>query len=368
MLHEFITAYRDPIIARTREKLTDRPWALVSKKELEHGVPLFLSQLTTTLQLEIGGRAASDSAIGLSATEHGRELQALGFTISQVVHDYGDICQAITEIALEQKMPITTEEFNTLNRCLDLAIAQAVTEYARITAESRTKEETERTGQLAHEIRDVLNSAVLAFNTLKLGTVAVNGSTGTILGRSLMNLRDLVDNTLSDVRMDARIQRREQIHVPAFLCDIAAVAHLHAQFRSLKFGVEPVDPDLAIIGDPQLLAAAVMNLLNNAFKFTQAGGKVTLRAMRHGEHLRIEVEDECGGIGDAASVIFQPFTGRRQTDRSGLGLGLSIARKAVKVHNGDIRFHNLPGKGCVFVIELPVALGGMPQSAAMIDA
>ena len=368
MLHEFITAYRDPIIARTREKLTDRPWALVSEKELEHGVPLFLSQLTTTLRLEIGGRAASDAAMALSATEHGRELRALGFTISQVVHDYGDICQAITEIALEQKLPITTEEFNTLNRCLDIAIAQAVTEFARITAESRTKEEIERTGQLAHEIRDVLNSAVLAFNTLKLGTVAVNGSTGTVLGRSLMNLRDLVDNTLSDVRMDARIQRRERIQVPAFLCDIAAGAHLHAQFRNLQFGVEPVEPDLAVIGDSQLLASAVMNLLNNAFKFTQTGGTVTLRAIRHGEHVRIEVEDECGGITNAANVIFQPFTGRRQTDRSGLGLGLSIARKAVKVHDGDIRFHNLPGKGCVFVIELPVAVEGTPESEATVDA
>src|SRR5687768_8465479 len=368
MLHEFITAYRDPIIARTREKLTDRPWALVSENELEHGVPLFLSQLSATLQLEIGERPASDAAMALSATAHGSELRALGFTISQVVHDYGDICQAITEIALEQKLPITTEEFNTLNRYLDIAIAQAVMEFARITAESRMKEELERTGHLAHEIRDVLHSAVLAFNTLKLGTVAVNGSTGTVLGRSLMNLRDLVDNTLSDVRMDARIQRRERIQVPAFLCDIAAVAHLHAQFRSLKFGVEPVEPDLAVIGDSQLLASAVMNLLNNAFKFTQTGGTVTLRAIRHGEHVRIEVEDECGGITDAANVIFQPFSGRRQTDQSGLGLGLSIASKAVKVHHGDIRFHNLPGKGCVFVIELPVAVEDVPMGGAAVNA
>src|SRR5688572_17205982 len=290
MLHEFITTYRDPIITRAREKLTDRPWALVSESELEHGVPLFLSQLSETLRLEVAAQPASDTAIGASATQHGRELRSHGFTISQVVYDYGDICQAITEIALEQNLPITTEEFNTLNRCLDIAIAQAVTEFERITAETRMSEEIERTGQLAHEIRDVLNSAVLAFNTLKLGTVAVNGSTGTILGRSLMNLRDLVDNTLSDVRMEAKLQLRERIQVSALLCDIAAVAHLHAQFRRLQFGVEPVEPDLAVIGDAQLLASAVMNLLNNAFKFTQTGGRITLRAIRHGEHVRIEVE------------------------------------------------------------------------------
>ncbi len=184
-------------------------------------MPLFLTQLSETLRLETTASPFSDKAIGVSAVKHGRELRALGFNISQVVHDYGDICQAITEIAVEQKLPITTEEFHTLNRCLDTAIAGAVTEHARITAESRSTEEIERTGQLAHEIRDVLQSAVLAFNTLKLGTVAINGSTGALLGRSLMNLRDLVDNTLADVRMDANIQQRERVQVAAFLGEIA---------------------------------------------------------------------------------------------------------------------------------------------------
>jgi hypothetical protein len=65
----------------------------------------------------------------------------LGFTVSQVVHDYGDICQAITEWAVEQNAPITTDEFHVLNRCLDTAIADAVTEHARITAASRSADE-----------------------------------------------------------------------------------------------------------------------------------------------------------------------------------------------------------------------------------
>ena len=102
MLHEFITSYRDPIILRAREKLTDRPWALVSESELEHGVPLFLTQLSETLRLETTASPFSATAIGESAARHGRELRALGFNISQVVHDYGDICQAITEVAVEQ--------------------------------------------------------------------------------------------------------------------------------------------------------------------------------------------------------------------------------------------------------------------------
>lgn len=360
MLHEFITAYREPIITRTREKVTDRPWPLVSTSELEHGVPLFLTQLTETLRWEMTPTPFSQQTIGASAAKHGRELRSLGFNISQVVHDYGDICQAITEVAVEEHVPITTEEFHTLNRCLDTAIAEAVTEHARMTAESRATEEIERSGQLAHEIRDVLNTALLAFNSLKLGTVAVNGSTGTVLGRSLMSLRDLVDNTLADVRMAANIQRTERVSVAAFLSEIAVVANLHAGFRGLRFAVESVDPQIAVIADPQLLASAVMNLLNNAFKYTPAGGQVVLRTLHDNRRVRIEVEDACGGIPDGTEDPFRAFSDRRKTDRTGLGLGLSIARKAVKMHTGDISFRNLPGKGCVFVIDVPLAPADTP--------
>jgi len=363
VLHEFITTYRDVIVARAREKLTDRPWPLVSTSELEYGVPLFLTQLAETLHWETTATPFSQRAIGASAVKHGRELRALGFNISQVVHDYGDICQAITEIAVEQRCPITTEEFHTLNRCLDTAIAEAVTEHARITAELRSTEELERSGQLAHEIRDILNTALLAFHTLKRGTVAVNGSTGTVLGRSLVSLRDLVDNTLSDIRMLAKIQRSERLGVAAFLSDVALTGHLHAENRAVQFAMAEVDPRLSVDADPQLLASAVMNLLNNAFKYTHAGGRVVLRALREDQRVRIEVEDECGGIPDGTDDAFRAFAARRNNDRTGLGLGLSIARKAVRMHEGNIHIRNLPGKGCVFVIDLPLAGEDMPVTA-----
>jgi signal transduction histidine kinase len=340
---------------RTRAKLTDRPWPLVSTSELEYGVPLFLSQLSETLRLETSETPFSRTAISISAIKHGAELRELGFNISQVVHDYGDICQAITEVAVEEHIAITTEEFHVLNRCLDAAIAGAVTEHARITAESRSTGEIERSGQLAHEIRDLLNTALLAFHTLKRGTVAINGSTGTVLGRSLMNLRDLVDSTLSDIRMSANIARQERVPINVFLDEIALAANLHAEFRELRFESNRIDPRVCVNADPQLLASAVMNLLNNAFKFTPAGGHISLRARLAGHRVLIEVEDECGGIPETKTDPFEAFTDRRKYDRSGLGLGLSIARKAVRIYGGDINFRNLPGTGCVFVIDMPLA-------------
>ena len=106
------------------------------------------------------------------------------------------------------------------------------------------------------------------------------------------------------------------------------------------------------------------NLLNNAFKFTPAGGRVVLRARSNDEaRLLIEVEDECGGIPPTARDPFQSFGERRGGDRTGLGLGLSIARKAVRAHGGDIHIRNLPGKGCVFVIDIPLAAEDVPVSA-----
>jgi hypothetical protein len=126
-LHEFVTRHRDDIIARTNEKLGTRPPPTGAPAEIENGVPLFLEQLVETLLGDLSPGRFSRNAIGDSATQHGRELLARGFSVSEVVHTYGDICQAVTELAVERHAPITTEDFHTLNRCLDIAIAEAVT-------------------------------------------------------------------------------------------------------------------------------------------------------------------------------------------------------------------------------------------------
>jgi signal transduction histidine kinase len=358
MLYEFITLHRDDIVTRTRDRVRSRPWPSISSHEIEHGVPLFLTQLSETLRLEATATPFSSDAIGSTAARHGAELLAAGLSVSQVVHDYGDICQAITEIALEQHAPITVEEFHTLNRCLDTAIAEAVTEHTRLIAQKRTDDETERLGQTAHELRDLLNGAFLAFHALKRGSVPINGSTGAVLGRSLTGMLAHVDRELSEVRLAAARQRRELTSVIEFIDEIAATGMLHSEYRGIRFTVAPVDPALALEVDPQLLASAVMNLLHNAFKYTRAGGAVILRAHAEGQRLLIEIEDECGGIPESRADLFQAFGNRRGTDRSGLGLGLSIARRAARAHGGDIQIRNMPGRGCVFAIDVPLAARG----------
>src|SRR5260221_5030742 len=113
MLHEFVTANRDEIIGRCRTKVLARS-GVAAKQGSNHGVPMFLDQLVDELRVGL----SSSSAIGTAAVQHGRDLLHQGYTVSQVVHDYGDVCQAITEMAVERRASITPDDFRMLNRCL----------------------------------------------------------------------------------------------------------------------------------------------------------------------------------------------------------------------------------------------------------
>jgi len=362
MLHEFIVAQRDVIVEKTRARMKRRIWPSVSNDELEFGVPLFLTQLSETLRRESTAMPFPEGEIDSDGGRHGAEMLSRGYSIAQVVQDYGDICQAVTELAVETQTPIAADEFQTLNHCLDVAIAGAVTEHARLTRQGYQAEEIERLGHTAHEARDSLSTAFLAFHALKRGDVAINGSTGAMLGRSLMSLRDLIDRTLSEVRLVANVRRIIRLPVAPFLDEIAVTGLLHAEYRNITFTVEPIAEALTVDADPQLLSSAVMNILHNGFKNTPKGGKVTLRAFASKNDLCLEVEDECGGIPEEKGDLFKTFGDRRGQDRSGLGMGLSIARKAIRAHGGDISVRNLPGHGCVFSLCVPLTATPLPAA------
>src|SRR6188472_3584606 len=152
MLYEFIAVNRDDIIRRCRAKVARRSVPPPTQAEIDHGVPVFLDQLCDALRLGL----TSSPEIGKSAVLHGHDLLQQGFTVSQVVHDYGDVCQAITELAVELDAPISTDDFRMLNRCLDDAIAGAVTEYGREQNQTALETESARAGFLAHEVRNLV--------------------------------------------------------------------------------------------------------------------------------------------------------------------------------------------------------------------
>jgi signal transduction histidine kinase len=360
MLHDFLTEHRDEIIERARAKVAQRRVPIASPAELANGVPLFLSQLTDLLRAERDGQTiaypettqeSAQTAVGASAQARGNEQLREGLTVAQVVEGYGDICQAITEHATQTTTDISPAEYRTLNLCLDVATARAVSAFSDARDRRTEKQETERLGMLAHELRNLLSSALLAYQALKSGAVGIEGSTGALLGRSLRGLRDVIDRSLTEFRLGASLRNLETVGLSQLIEDVEVGAALDAKERGVELSVPHVDPAISVHGDRQLLASAVANLLQNAIKFTHPGGRISLTVRQEPGTTFIEVEDECGGLADAEALL-QPFD-RRHTSREGLGLGLKISREAVKANGGAIRVRNLPGKGCVFSIALP---------------
>jgi len=353
MLEDFVTKHREDIIGRCRAKVATRSVPPPTKAEIDHGVPLFLEQLVEALRV---GESSSPE-IGKSAILHGHDLLRQGFTVSQVVHDYGDVCQSLTELAVEMNVPISTDDFRTLNRCLDDAIAGAVTEYGRernqSTLDGETARGTERLGFFAHELRNLLNTSLLAFDVLKSGKVGVAGNTGKVLHRSLIAARELIGRSLTEVRLTKTTQNREQFLVSKLVEEVAPAAALVSQAQGLKLIVKPIGPGIWIEADRAVLAAVVGNLLQNAFKFTRPQTTVTLRVGATAERVLLEVQDECGGLpGGDITEIFGPFE-QRSANRTGLGLGLAFSRGAIEANQGRIYARNLPRIGCIFTIDLP---------------
>jgi len=353
MLHEFIAVNRDEIIRRCRAKVATRSIPPSTDAEMDYGVPVFLDQLRDALRL---GQTTSP-AISRSAIKHGHDLLRRGFTVSQVVHDYGDVCQAITELAVELNAPISTDDFRMLNRCLDDAIAGAVTEYGRERNQSGIDGESargsERLGFFAHELRNLINTSLMAFEVLKTGNVGVAGSTGTVLHRSLLASHALIARSLAEVRLSQGIQNPEQFAVAAFIDEIASASALEANARDVSLTVRPVEDGVEIRADRQVLAAVVGNLLQNAFKFTRPRTTVMLSVDASPERVLIEVRDECGGLATGGvDDLFRPFE-QRSPDRTGLGLGLAFSRWGAEANDGRLYARNLPGEGCVFTVDLP---------------
>ena len=384
-MHEFLTTNRIELIDRCREMVAHRSAPEATETELKYGITPFLDQLIKTLRVEktaeaslslkVSGPSNGDkteselSEIGNTAAQHGRELWEHGFTVEQVVHDYGDLCQAVTDLAFKQNVTVEIEEFRTLNRCLDNAIAVAVTEFTHhrdsVVADEHTQALNKRLGFFAHELRNHLNSATLALTTIKEGHVGLAGATGAVLDRSLVALRTLIDRSLTEVRTRAGVTvQHRRFSLAEFIGEVKLSASLEAQVKECVLNVCRVDPRLAVDGDRELLFSAAGNLLQNAFKFTHPHSEVTLNAHAAGDRILIDVEDHCGGLPPGGvEKMFQPFT-QGGEDKTGLGLGLSISRNSVEANDGTLSVRDKPGSGCVFTIDLPRYSIGKPSFAS----
>jgi hypothetical protein len=224
VLHEFLATNRTILIDRCRLEVAARSQPKSAEHELAHGIPIFLDQLISALSADQrttdrspdgheADRTASDTQLGETALLPGRDLLIKGFTLEQVVRDYGDVCQAVTNLAIETGAKIEVAEFRTLNRCLDNAIAEAVTEHANHSGLSeRPGADLSNTpvGALLHELRNHLHAATLVVAAIKVGNVGISGATGAVLDRNLLEMRGLIDRSLAELRVRSHLPPRRE--------------------------------------------------------------------------------------------------------------------------------------------------------------
>jgi hypothetical protein len=207
-LQEFIETNHAKLLSMTREKVAkrskeprpdDRETKDGASKpsrsddlETKHGVHVFLHEMAEALAAEAkrdpAQRAEADPPtspdIAKTAAMHGRDLLGLGFSIDEVVHDYGDVCQAVTELAVELDTRVGVAEFHTLNRCLDNAIAAAVTAWTG---------DRETDGASKDErLKRLVGGSIKLFELLRAGKVAPGGSAALVLGDNLEKMRAML--------------------------------------------------------------------------------------------------------------------------------------------------------------------------------
>jgi signal transduction histidine kinase len=385
-LVEFLKTHEKEILSSIEEMSSALAGARPASEPPKRGLPIFFKQLIHVLEhapaepvhsdvdkdgmvraanssdepaIAVAAGRPYDVEVAKSAGAYGKELQLLGYTLSHVVHAYGAICQSITQVAIAKKAAISNEEFRELNRCLDTAIAGAVTVFHAERAEGQNARETEHLGFLAHELRNGLAIVNTALRVIKNGTVGFGGSTGQVLDRALKRVQELIDRSLAEVRLrvDPKVHK-ETISFFQLIDQVVVAAEVETQLKRPRLEIE-IDPRLQIEADQYLLFSAVSNLVQNAIKYTRPGGTIRIRGRASGNQTIIEVEDECGGLTSTTpQELFKPFE-QHHKSHDGLGLGLTIAQRAITLNDGQIDVENLPGRGCIFRISLP-SIGRVP--------
>ncbi|MDP4244122.1 MAG: HAMP domain-containing sensor histidine kinase [Bacteroidota bacterium] len=354
MLHDFLTRERSTILAEAKRRALESRGTRLTSEAVEAGWGIFYDELIDLLErdqpFEFQGQLGAHTAV---AEKHGKEYLRLGYTVSEVVHSYGIICQAITSLATQLGFNITSREFQQLNLSLDTAIAEAVSEFEKLRSENVDRAEVKRLGFLAHELRNCLQSASVALEMIESGIVGVRSGTGSMLQNSLKKMAELIDVALTEVRLRSE-PKIDPIRTRVFelMSEVGVTSGFDARSRNLTLLMQGFS-DLEVDVDRQLFVSALANLVQNALKFSKPGGTVQVRTRQDGDRVLIEVEDECGGLPPGKSEELFTAGVQKDKDRTGMGLGLAISRQAIELNKGKLRVENLPGKGCIFIIDLP---------------
>lgn len=353
---EFIEHHRDDLMEKWETKVRA---ALPSSErhthdQLRDNLHLFLDETLEGLVRHQQGRPPLTGGHSPIASEHGGQRQVLQFDLTEVVTEYRLLHESIAELADEMGVMLSVPGVTTLTSLLFSGAAAAVKEYTRRQEAIQHREHFEYFAFVAHELRNPLTSMQLAWDaTRRSGTLDLRRSD--LISRGLQRLRDQIDHAITHSRLAASREvpelRLERIDLDVLIADACDEATVDAEAKKIR--IDRATAGVYVVADLRLLRSAFSNLLRNAIKYTHPDGTVSVRCQSRAGRVRIDVEDECGGLQiERAEKLFESFT-QASRDRSGFGLGLAISKQAIDAHDGVISITNLPDKGCIFTIDLP---------------
>jgi signal transduction histidine kinase len=335
--------------------------------EIIDGVPTFIDELVAMLrgQEESTGVAPDSARANELAVDHGSQRFHAGFSLGAVIREYDVLRECLLDLIRDRRLAVDIDELQVMMDTLNAAVVNAAEQYVRERDQLIERQSQTYFGFIAHELRNPLGSALLAAHVLQRRNAPQSDATVARLVRNLAILRDLIDDSLSSVRIQELGRNRSldvaDISLHGMVLDVRDELSGDTEEKAISVRI---DGEAAVQGDPRLIRSAVTNLLRNAAKYTRRGGTIDVRIRSDHDLTSIEIEDECGGLPDGKTEeLFTPFV-QRGGDRSGFGLGLAITKDAVEAHHGTVQASNLPGKGCIFMASFPVRATSSPDSAS----
>ena len=346
------------LLARRRTEIIGRWTQRIARehkdKELSCGelcdhLPRVFDELLATLRAEEDPRAGTEVA----SAAHGEQRLRVGFDVVEVIREYEILADCILDELEASGRNISTRTFRRVQSLLNAGRAHAVCAYVERRDEDVAREHSQHVAFVAHELRGPLMVAFMSASSLRKQSRPEDEHGLSVLLRNLMSLRELIDQVLVADRLAGHVQlTREPFDLKTLFEEVVSDARLAAERNRVEL-ITDTPGTLPFNGDRRLIRSAVSNIISNAVKFTQEGRAITLRARQAQGRTTIEVEDGCGGLPEGnPSDLFEPLV-QKGSDRTGFGLGLAIVKQAVEAHGGSTRVRSLPGRGCVFSLELP---------------
>jgi signal transduction histidine kinase/CheY-like chemotaxis protein len=349
---------------------------------------------------DLGECLAESTASGAAphcapARKHGEQRWEEGWSLPEVVRDY-QILRIVLFDYLEEALerPLLFREIQAIGLALDEAISASLTAYVRYRDDHVRRVEQERAeheraqaaalresdrrkneflAMLAHELRNPLAPILNSVEVLRLlGPVDPNVTQARdIVERQVKQMVRLVDDLLDVTRIaQGKLELRRSVFdlAEAVAQAIQTTTPLF-EAQQHQLSVELPNEPLRLEADQARVVQVIVNLLNNAGKYTDRGGRITLSGAREGDEVVIRVRDN--GMGIDPQMLGRVFDMFMQVDRAvhraqgGLGIGLTLVRQLVEMHGGRVAAHSEgPGRGSEFIVWLPALPAGPAATPA----